>query len=410
MTISRWIGMVLAIHLSAIVAVGQGPASMSEIRPPGATISDDELASRVYGMQAHKTVAAIVYNPHGEPISGARVEITNNAGAVPRYLITDHQGQFQAEFQLLEEQAGGNFIASIKITKRGYQAAHKVTPFGGSTNNLAMAITLRPIEPEDPEQLSQADLISAAAPHLRSLGPADHLSPKQQKDYARGVEEFLDRHRLAEAVPRLLNVAALNPNCLRCRTMLALAELSWADWDDPRSGLQEAVNSLLKDKALACPEPLFVSGVLEEWDRDADRAVSYFAEALKYAPNDPIILQELGRAQSMRMNWWAANETLGKAVAAGAGPEARLMHARALAWVGNSEQARAEMNAYLAGRNVKDMPLRVRNIYEQIESGTKEEAVVAAWKAKARMKAHPVELPDYFHHPPPLENLQPAII
>ena len=60
--------------------------------------------------------------------------------------------------------------------------------------------------------------------------------------------------------------------------------------------------------------------------------------------------QELGRVQCMELNWYSASESLKKALAAGAGPEARLMRAEALVWAGTPDEATAELNLYLNGR------------------------------------------------------------
>ena len=45
-------------------------------------------------------------------------------------------------------------------------------------------------------------------------------------------------------------------------------------------------------------------------------------EALKYAPQDALAYQELGRVQCMELNYYSASESLKKALAAGAGPDA----------------------------------------------------------------------------------------
>lgn len=405
-----WLAAFFLLPITLMAQFGGIPGSASA-PGQGLTLGNvstvNGLQSRMSGVMAHKYLAGRVYSPKGEPVANALVEITNNAGAKFQAVSTDKQGDFQAEFILFDEEEGRNFVAVLKVTKKGFEVAHRLVEMKGAVNQFNMAINLRAQQQEDPSLLSQADLIKGVAPRLRQLGPADGLLDKQQKDYARGVQDFLDRHHLEDAVPRLVKVVMLDPQCLRCQTMLALAEMSWGDWDDPHRELVDAVNTSIRDSKLGSAEPLLVYGVLLSWKHEPEHAAPFFAEALKYSPKDPLVLQELGRAECMNMNWWAANETLQKALAAGAGPEARLLHAEALVWVGTTAEAVAEMNTYLGGRNPKSMPPRVRSLYERIQSGKKDEILLAAAKAKA--KARGEEPLDYLHKPPmKLPDLEPA--
>jgi tetratricopeptide (TPR) repeat protein len=380
---------------------------MPQTGAPSSTSTGELFNAETYGPGARKVLAGRVYSPKGTPVAGAEVEVTNSAGAKFQVFFTDKDGDFLAGFHLLDPEAARHFVATLKVTKKGFQVAHRIAEMSGPVNNLSIAISLHLAEPEDPALLSRAELITEVAPRLRQLGPADGLLAKQEKDYARGVQDFLDRHRLEDAVPRLAKVATLDPNCLKCRTMLALAEMSWGDWDDPKLELIGAVNLSIKDPKLGSAEPLLVYGVLQSWAHDPERAIPLFHAALKYSPNDALALQELGRAELQSMDWWAANETLQKAVAAGAKPDARLLHAEALIYLGNAAEAMAELNAYLNGRSIGSMPPRVRSIYDRIQTGKKDEAVVASAKAKAQKRGE--ETLDYLHHPPvKLPGLEPA--
>ena len=189
--------------------------------------------------------------------------------------------------------------------------------------------------------------------------------------------------------------------------MLAMAELSWDDWDDARHELGECVNALIADRKLATPEPLLAYGVLLSWEHEPEKAGNYIAEALKYAPQDPFVLQELGRVQCLNLDWYSGNESLKKALDAGADPEARFMRAEALIWAGTPNEAEAEMNLYLNGRDPKSMPPRVRTVWTNIQDRKKDEAVMGA--AKARAKARGEESLDYLNHPPKnLPDFEPA--
>jgi len=227
------------------------------------------------------------------------------------------------------------------------------------------------------------------------------------KDSARAAQEFLDRNHADRAVPNFFEVARLNRSCLKCRTMLALAELNWGDWDSAQEEITDSVNTMIADPKFGIPEPFVVEGVLVSWGHDPARASSYFAEALTYAPQDALALQEHGRVQCLDMNWQAGSESLKKALAAGAGPEARLLHAEALLWTGTPAEAAAEMNLYLDGRNPKSLPPRARAVWEHIQSGKKEQTLILAAKAKA--KARGKQPLDYVHHPPTnLPDFEPA--
>jgi tetratricopeptide (TPR) repeat protein len=358
-----------------------------------------EFNSTLSSPDTFKVVVGKVSTPQGNPVAHATVEITNNAGSPYHNLLTDDQGEFRSEYNMISQnQEVKNFTVSLKVTKKGFQAAYRMAEMGESVHSVGLTITLRPLYPEDPTLLPQADLINGVAPRLRQIGPADGLSAKQEKDYARGVQEFLDRDHVDQAVPFFFKVAKLNPSCLRCRTMLALADLSWGDWDDARHDLGETINAIIAGQKPGSPEPFLTYGVMLTWGHDPQKAGAYFREALKYSPQDALALQELARVQCLDFDWFAANETLKKALAAGAGPEARLLHAEALLWAGTPSEATAELNFYLNGRDPKNMPPRVRTIWANIQARKKDEAAFLAASVKAQARGE--QILDYLHHPP----------
>ena len=102
--------------------------------------------------------------------------------------------------------------------------------------------------------------------------------------------------------------------------MLALAELDSSDWDGAYRNLMLAGQTMRDDTSLGRPEPLIALGVMETWRRHPSEAAGVFLEALKYAPQNPLALQELGRSQVLTQNWEAAEQSFSKALAAGAGP------------------------------------------------------------------------------------------
>jgi hypothetical protein len=376
-----------------------------------AQISPDEQvqASRLnYGMEQLRVVAGQVTSTDGSPVFHALIEIVNNAGQAPRILQTDSRGLFQTNYEFVPDtDEVRHFTATIKITRKGFQPARKFAEIT-SAKIEGMSITLRPLQPEDPNQLSLSELIRNVAPRLRRVEAADGLAAKDEKDYGRGVQDFLDRNHADRAVPYFYKVVKDSPSCLRCRTMLALAELSWGDWDDAHRELETSAGAYVANRKLGSFEPLFVRGVLSNWQGHSEGANAYITEALKFAPTDAFGLQEMGRVQCQDLEWFEASQSLKKAVAAGAGPDAHLMLAEALCWAGTPHDAEAALSAYLNGREIKDMPPRVRSIWANIQAKRKDDSAFVAAREKAKKRGQ--ESVDYIRRPPTkdLQDFEPA--
>jgi tetratricopeptide (TPR) repeat protein len=354
-------------------------------------------------VQANWLVAGKVKTVHGEPVRSAAVTVAPLVTAGPRTVTTDAQGEFRTMYQLNIKDIS-EFSLILTVKKKGFQTAHEYVNFGRSVKTWVIPLTLR--EPgEDPELLSRADLVAGLAPKLRQLGSADGLAAKSEKDYTRGVAEFLDRHRLEQAVPLLNRALEHSPSCIACRTMLSLAELSWEDWEGANRTLTEGVNATLANKKMARSEPLVAYGAWVSWQHDPEKAEPYFLEALKYAPKDALALQEVGRAVLSMQEFDAASDVLKKALAAGAGPEARLLYVEALVGTGSYDEASAEMNRYLDGRDVRKMSVQVRQVWASMQNRKKAETAYA--KAKTQ-KGH--EHFDFLGHPPAdlIAGLEPA--
>jgi Tfp pilus assembly protein PilF len=341
---------------------------------------------------------------HGEPVRGAMVTVDPLSGSGYRILATDPVGEFGTQYQLLGAQ-DTEFSVMFTVKKKGFQTTHLYADFGRAGKAWSVSMTLREPQDEDPDLLSSADLIAGLAPKLRQLGPADGLAAKSEKDYTRGVAEFLDRHSSERAVPLLAKVLANNPSCIGCQTMLGLAELGWPDWDDADNSFRESVNAILANRKMGRPEPLVAYGTWINWQHDPEKAEPYFEEALKFAPQDAMALQELGRTLLPLQKFEFAADVLNRALAAGAGPEARLLHVEALLGASRSDEAGAEMNRYLDGQDVKKMSLRVRQIWASVQNQQKVQTLYV--KAKPP-KGH--EHIDFLHHPPAelISGLEPA--
>ena len=175
-------------------------------------------------------VTAKVTDMAGEPIQGAAVEVQPlSAVGEFRTFPTDLQGTFRTDYCL---RAGvyHELGVTLTVTKKGYLKASETVYLTDPINTWIVPVTLR--EPgEDPRLLPQAKLISALTPRLKTLGVSDGLSAAEEKDYARGVQEFLDRKRPDLALLPFTKVIRHDASCVQCQTMLALAELVSSDWD-----------------------------------------------------------------------------------------------------------------------------------------------------------------------------------
>jgi tetratricopeptide (TPR) repeat protein len=344
-------------------------------------------------VEVRRIVQGRVTDAAGEPMPGVRVDVMTNTGQPVKTLQTDPLGEFNTEF-MLHRFTETDFIVTLLVVKKGYPKAHAYFNFGKAGKAILIPVVLRAAQ-DDATMLPQADLISGLAPKLRTVGTSEGLSAKDAKTYERGAIEFLDRNRLDFAVPLFEKVIASNSACIRCRLMLGLADLSWGDWSSAERQLGESVNAVLANKKLGIPEPLVAYGVLRTWAHDPEKAEPYFYEALKYSPQNTLALQELGRVQSLTLNWDGAADSERKALAAGAGPEARLILAEALVWSGSAKDADAEMNRYLDGRDIKKMPPRVNAIWARIQARKKDD------NALVKLQKPGVPYLDYVHNPPP---------
>lgn len=346
-------------------------------------------------------VAGRVTTAQGGAVRGVTVVVTPLDAGGSRTLATDAKGEFRTEYVLNVKQVP-EFRVTITATKKGFSTAHAFADYDTPGKSRMLSLTLRGRD-EDPALLSPGDLISALAPKLKQARPAEGLAEKSEKEYAQGVADFLDHHNPTQAVPLLAKVVKSNPSCIGCRTMLGLAEVGWRDWDDAKEAFTAGVNATRQDQKMGRPEPLVAYGTWVSWQHEPDKAEPFFQEALKYAPEDALALQELGRALVSMQKFEAANDVLKRALAAGAGPEARLLYAQSCLGMDRTDEATAELNRYLDGRDVKKMPLRVREVWASIQSQQKVEATYAK-----PQKSHDVV--DFVQHAPAdlTPGLEPA--
>jgi tetratricopeptide (TPR) repeat protein len=388
----------IVVFLAAVrLVVAQGaPAGVGGHMAPNMR-SGTDFTQRTY------TVNGKVQNIRREPIRGAKVVIrASKMSGLIRELHTDDRGEFSTEMKLSQE-SDESFGVDVNADKHGYLPAHEIVDFGNSGKTWKLTITLRDLG-EDADLLFQEDLIADLASRLKQLSSADGLSGKSAKDYEHGVNEFLIKDNPVGAVSNFARVAGRDPSCAACRTMWGLAQLAMNDWDGAERNFEEAIKTIRGDPGKARPEPDIALGVMQTWRHELKGGADFLFEALKFAPQDPLALQELGRTQLALENWEEAKDQLEKAIAAGAGRDAHLMHAEALLHVDRSREADRELTTYLGGRDVKKMAPKIRQLWQEIQ--TEERGELALTGGIFSMDLSTNELIQTI---PGLKGLEPAV-
>ena len=295
--------------------------------------------------------------------------LSQEAGPEPgltRTVEANLQGEFQTEFSL-DPNLYQKLSVELVAAKPGYRETRETVNFGDGGKTWEIALTLRPAT-QDPDQLSQPDLISSLAPRLRNPAALRSMPASARKDYLRGVGEFLDRHASLRALPFLTKVVDHQPGCVECSLMLGLAQLDAGSWNGATHQFAEAAKLASSAKPTSAGlEPLLVLGVLEEWKGEPKKAAGFLMQALEVSPSDPLMLQELGRVLLLERNWEAADQYLERAIKAGASVEAHLLRVKALLGEGDAELAEPEMKQYLGGREVREFPVPVRALYSELQ-------------------------------------------
>ena len=362
----------ILVLMSAVLppAIGWAQAPAGVGMPAGGHAGSPPLGGlRLNAMEVQDwTVFGRVTNLKGEPVSGAKVRVDIPGGRnLVKTLETNLQGEFRTTYSL-DAQQYQRLSVKAAAAKPGFLDSQEVVDFVKAGLTHGIDIVLRADE-EDPDQLPVATLISQLGPQLRRQAGQHLAGDSTRKDFLRGSEEFLDRRNPVLAVPYLAKVADREPDCVECRMLLSLALLDAGSWAGATRQLSEAAKlNAAASPAARRPEPLLVLGVLEAWRHEDKKAAGFFQQALEVAPNDPLALQELGRVLISQKNWEAADEYLDKAIRTGASEGARLLRVRALLEQGDTGEAENEMNRYVAGRDIRTLPLEARTVYSQLQT------------------------------------------
>jgi len=384
-----WTGAALmpaSARAQAPSAVTPAPLSMTQL---GAT------PERIWTIFGHITT------PDGKPAMEAKVRVDIGLAAFPpRALETNIQGNFTTQYTL----DGSCKMLSVEVvaTKAGYFEGRAAAEFKDEEGTREFRLVLRE-ETGDPDLLPLASLVASLAPRLRAPGAGGPVSASAHKDYQHGVEQFLDKHSAANAIPSLAKAVEREPNCVECRALLSLAQLETGGWDSATRQLLEATDMKVPERASAQrPEPFLILGVLETWRHEPKTASGYFQKALELEPADSLALQETGRALILQQNWEAADQYLAKATEAGASRDARLLRVRALLELSDTAEAESEMKLVLEGRQPRDMPAPVRRLYAQLQ----ERLQLKAYGSVKSVVSQP--LSDLVRAVPELAGLQPT--
>jgi tetratricopeptide (TPR) repeat protein len=307
-----------------------------------------------------------VSTKQGYPLDGVtvRMEISSKAEHRQR-METNLQGEFFTDVaydSVNSDRLQGILVAS----KTGYMDGRETFDLSLDEDISRVHIVLRKPE-EDPSQLPLPDLVRAIAPRLRDAAEEKFAGETDRTEFVSGCEALIGQNNATEAVSLLHNSVELMPNCLECRLLLSLASFTAGSWSSAIKQLEEAsnANDHLDRKR---PEPALVTGVLEAWKGNVNKAAELYQHALEADPKNALALQEMGRTQLAQKNWELADKYFQKALQAGAGEGSLLLRVRALLELGDLEEAEREMDSYAAGRKIKDLPQEARELHFTVQS------------------------------------------
>jgi len=157
------------------------------------------------------TIFGRVTTPYGEPVRGALVRVEVGAPGQPvRTLDTNLQGDFKTQY-VLDGRSYNKLSVTVTATMTGYLEARETTEFRDDEGTRQIRLVLRE-QTADPDLLPLASLVANLAPRLRAAAAGGLASAATQKDYQRGVEQYLDKHNAASAIPLLSRVVEREPN------------------------------------------------------------------------------------------------------------------------------------------------------------------------------------------------------
>ncbi|HTS67421.1 MAG TPA: tetratricopeptide repeat protein [Terriglobia bacterium] len=313
-------------------------------------------------------IAGQVKNLRGEPVANARIQVHYASEGISQHSL---EASFQGKYSLtleLDTIAYTTLTVTVSAQKAGYLPAREIVTFNKRGVTYPIDLVMLPEKP-DVTTFPLDQLLADLAPRCQAAGALGLKPESARQDFSRGVDLFFSQKDPAKAFPLLSAAAKAAPRCVECKTILGLVDLQYGGL----AGAQQEFAEAALVKLSPAEEPRKVNaflllGVITGWSGEYSKAAGLLMQALALAPQDPLVLQELGRTLVNQKNWEAADEYLQKAVKAGASPEAHLLRCRALLEEGGVEEADAEMRAYLGGRDIRDQPQPTRLLYTQVQS------------------------------------------
>ena len=314
----------------------------------------------------HWKIFGQVVDFNGEPIRHATVHIDLGYGMkLIRDVETDFQGKFATEYEL-EFTTFKTITAKLSVDHEGYHTAREIVDFGNGDKTWEIDITMRE-DTGDTENLAEETLVKELGEKLRTSLESEAASKSERKELAKGATELLDNRQPLKAVDTLYDAVKKAPDCVDCRTLLGLARLDAGGLTGAAREFSEATKTAdAKGNDLQRARLNLLFGVMEDWKGEYDKAAGFLMKALHEAPEDPLIMLELGRTLVFQKNWETADEYLNQAIRAGAPKEAMLLRTRALLEEGDARAAAAQLKEYTGGQLAKDAPLGVRSLYDQV--------------------------------------------
>jgi Flp pilus assembly protein TadD len=386
------------IYLTALfvsgVPCGAAPAQAVQSLP--SRISIDSLQNQFVNWRVAGRVATL----KGAPVAAVKIQLDID-GQPKKFLQTNFRGSFEAAYQLNRDQYS-HLRVRVTASKAGYHLAYEVADYPSNDKAWVIDVILRE-KGEDALAPPLASVVGLLGPKLLEAATHDQGIEPQRKEFRVGTEKFLTRHKSLEALADLQKVVDRWPNCPACRALLGLAQLDAGSW---ASALRE-INKAATPRADRPREPKFAApllllGVVEEWCGKPERATAFLAQSLALEPENPMALEEMGRALIARNNWPAACQYLGKAVKLGAPPEVHLLLARAQLQLGKEQDARAELAQFRGERKPGGSSPTTRLAFAELDQ---------LLKLEARRNIVPLisqDLPDLLKALPELKGLEPA--
>jgi tetratricopeptide (TPR) repeat protein len=136
-------------------------------------------------------------------------------------------------------------------------------------------------------------------------------------------------------------------------------------------------------------------------------SIDELRQYIKYGPRGELAVQKYERAPYLGPDWETAGESFKKAMASSVGSDVRLMLAEAFWGAGMTDQAKAELTAYLEGGDIMKIPPQLRNLLGPILDRKKDEPISLASNEPTEAKRE--EAVDYLRYPlQDLPDFEPA--